>query len=66
MESAPPPIGIQVRISGTLQTPRRIMRSTVSSELMLPIWNWIWMPLAVRRLTCSSTQAGPAGMVISR
>ena len=28
-------------------------------------WKWGWMPLAIRRLRCSATQAGPAGTVIS-
>ncbi|MNR28755.1 hypothetical protein D3C85_1460930 [compost metagenome] len=56
----------QVRISGTLHTPRRIMRSTVSSWAMLASWKWVWILLSLRRLMCSSTQAGPAGMVISR
>ena len=64
--SKPPPIATQVRTRGTLQTPRRIMRSTVSSWVMLASWKCVWMPLADSRLMCSSTHSGPAGIVISR
>ena len=64
--SKPPPIATQVRISGTLQVPRRIIRSTVSSWVMLASWNWVWMPFSDRRRMCSSTHSGPAGIVISR
>src|SRR5436305_1363427 len=52
----------QVRISGTLHAPRRIIRSTVSSCVMLASWKCVWMPLADRRWMCSSTHSVPAGM----
>ena len=62
---AVPDMLIQVRMKGTLHTPLRIMRSTVSSWVMLASWKWVWMPLADRRLMCSSTKLGVDGTIIS-
>ena len=39
-----PVIATQVSISGTLQAPRRIMRSTVSSWQVFASWKCVWMP----------------------
>ncbi len=65
--SMPPPIATQVKISGTLQTPRRIIRSTVSKLCdVVRAGSALWMPVGGQTPDVLLDPPGSAGIVISR